>query len=287
MTMIQRIRFFDDSSSCVSHFEKAHWAKKVMSNIQSYGTLAYYVLNKVSLIFRGVEAEMSPFKNSGNNGFSKKRLIVCIHGLNNNPSQFKKIVDELQKKELPETDIYIPAVLKKGCAKLDEMAMPIVEEIAKWAKTKGDKELVLIGISNGGRIAKAVEAKLLKSEQTGTIKKLQVISIVGANKGSTLANLANKLKMSWLLAANISKEMPTDSESCMKLHEDWIAGLKNSPDLKRDYTFIASPHDWQVPNYDSTLLEVAEHKVRYALVPGHGHNSIVDASARAIAELIN
>lgn len=31
---------------------------------------------------------------------------------------------------------------------------------------------------------------------------------------------------------------------------------------------------------------VAKHKVRYALVPGHGHYSIVDASAKAVAEII-
>lgn len=286
MSIIHGIRFFDDSSSCIAHFEKAHWTQKAVSNIQSYRTLALHVLHKINLLFYGAEAVMHPFTKSGSNGFSKKRLIVCIHGLNNNPSQFKTIVNELQKKNLPETDIFIPSVLKKGRAKLDEMAMPIVEKIAKWAKTKGNKELVLVGISNGGRISRAVEAELSKSENRGNITRLRVISIVGACRGSTLANLANKLRVSWLLPENISKEMPTDSNRGTKLHQDWVASLENTPDLERDYTFIASPHDWQVPNYDSTLSEVAKHNARYALVPGHGHNSIVDASARVVAEVI-
>lgn len=69
----------------------------------------------------------------------------------------------MQKKDLSETDIFIPRVLQKGNAKLDEMVKPIVEEIVKWAKT-GKKELVLVGISNGERISRAIEAELSKLE---------------------------------------------------------------------------------------------------------------------------
>lgn len=281
---IQGVKFFDNAFSCISHFEKIHWTKKAISLIQSFGTLFIYALNKISLVLYRVDAQMDPLTNASIKSLSKKRLVVCVHGLNNNPTQFKKIVDEMQKKELSETDIFIPRVVQKGNAKLDEMVKPIFEEIAKWAKTSDEKELVLVGISNGGRIARAIEAEIAKSGSNANIKKLRFISIVGACKGSSLVNFANKVGLSWLMSKNISEEMPTHSNRNQRLDQDWVEGLSNGP--TREYTFIASPHDWQVTNYDSSLMTVDKKNARYAIVPGHGHNSIVNAVAKTVAEVI-
>lgn len=278
---IQGVKFFDHASSCVAHFEKTHWSKKAISLIQSFGTLLFYALNKISLALRRMDAQMEPFTNSDNKGFFNKKLIVCIHGLNSNPSQFKEIIDEMQKKELSETDIFIPRVLQKGNAKLDEMVKPIFEEIVKWSKTCGEKELVLVGVSNGGRISRAIEAELSKSPIN--IQKLRFVSIVGACRGSSLVNLANKIGLSCLISKNISEEMPKDSLRNQRLDQEWTNGLSKGP--TREYTFIASPHDWQVTNYDSSLMEVRGQRARYAIVPGHGHNSIVNAVAKSVAEI--
>lgn len=283
---IHGIDFFVNRSSCISHFENASLSKRAISFIKSCATFFAYVLHTISLVFRRVEAQMQAFATIDRDRPPKKRLVVCLHGLNNNPSQFKTIVDSMQQKGLDETDIFIPKVLQKGNAKLDEMVKPILEEISRWAKTPGDRELVLVGISNGGRISRAIEAELTKSNGWGSIKKCKAISIVGANKGSSLVNFAKKLGLSCLLQKNISEEMPTDSESIVKLNKDWTEGLKNSPEVARDHTYIASPHDWQVPNYESTLPELNNLKVRYAIVPGHGHNSIVNAVAKAVADII-
>ncbi len=281
---IQGIKFYDNPQSCISHFEKTHWTKKIISLIQSFGTLLFFALNKISLFLYRIDAQMDPLTNTSSRVLSKKRLIVCVHGLNDNPSQFKKIVDEMQKRELTETDIYIPRVLQKGNAKLDEMIKPVFEEIEKWAKTSGEKELVLVGISNGGRISRAIEAEIAKSESNANIKKLRFVSIVGACKGSSLVNLANKIGLSWLISKNISKEMPIDSKRNQRLNKDWMEGLSKGP--TREYTFIASPHDWQVTNYDSSLMEANGQKALYAIVPSHGHNSIVNAVAKTVAEII-
>lgn len=281
---VQGIKFFDNAPACISDFEKIHWTKKAISLIQSFGTLFVYGLNKIGLALNRVDVEMDSLTNANTKGLSKKRLVVCIHGLNNNPTQFKKIIDELQKKELSETDIFVPHVLQKGNAKLDEMISPVFEEIAKWAQTSGEKELVLIGISNGGRIARAIEAEIAKSQSGENIKKLRFVSIVGACKGSSLVNLANKVGLSWLMSKNISEEMPTTSKRNQQLNEDWMNGLSSGP--TREYTFIASPHDWQVTNYDSSLMEVGDKTARYAIVLNHGHNSIVNAVAKSVAEII-
>jgi hypothetical protein len=211
--------------------------------------------------------------------------------LNSKPSQFKKIVDEMQKKGFATEEFFIPRVLEKGNAELDEMVRPIVEEIEKWAQTPGDKELILVGISNGGRISRAIEVEIAKSESYSNIKTLRFVSIVGACKGSYLVNLAKRVGLSpWVMSKKISEEMATDSPRIKRLNQEWTDGLSKGP--LRDYTFIASPHDWQVTNYDSALVEIdnlAETKVqctRYAIVQGHGHNSIVNAVAESVAEIV-
>ncbi len=281
---ISGVKFFDNTQSCISNFQKTSWIKKAISFIQSFGALLVYALNKMSLSVRRVDAKMDPLTKVDTRELSKKRLVVCVHGLNNNPTQFKKIVDAMQEKDLSETDIFIPRVLQKGNAKLDEMVKPIFDEIVKWAQTSDEKELVLVGVSNGGRIARAIEAEIAKSEINVNINKLRFVSIVGACKGSSLVNFANKVGLSCVMSKNISEEMATTSKRNEQLNEEWTNALSNAP--KRKYTFIASPHDWQVTNYDSTLMEVNGQNASYAIVTGHGHNSIVNAVASVVSELI-
>jgi len=279
---VQDIQFFNNPSSCISHFEKTFWTKKAVSLIESFGSLFMYALNKMHLVGHRVELQMNPWIHA--KGFSKKKLIVCIHGLNNNPSQFKYILDEVQKKGFSETDLFIPHVLQGGNAKLDEMVKPIFKEIANWAKTPGEKELVLVGISNGGRIARAIEVELAKPENHGNIKRLRFVSIVGACRGSSLVNLANKVGLSFLMSKNIAEEMPVGSLRNQKLDREWMQGLAHGP--IREYTFFASPHDWQVTNYDSSLMEIPNQNARYAIIDGHGHNSIVHAVSKTVAEIV-
>lgn len=280
-SVIQGLQFFDSSSACIAHYQKNSWIKKSVYFIQSIVNALIYLIYKIGLILRRVEHQMAPLIETAHRTLSKKKLVVCLHGLNNNPSQFKSIVDELQKKDLSEMDIFVPRVLNKGNAKLDELVKPIFKEIAKWDSTPGEKELVLISISNGGRISRETEVMIAKSPNN--IKKIHVISIVSAGKGSSLVNLANKIGLHWLVSKSISEEMPTDSQRTLDLDRDWKKALKDSHGISREYTFIASPHDLAVPNKESTLPEVDGHKARYALVPGHGHNSIVNAVAKIVS----
>jgi hypothetical protein len=281
---VRGIKFFNNASTCISHFEKSHWLDRVISLITSYVTLFNYVLEKIALVWNRVENQMNSLSEISSENQSKKKLIICIHGLNNNPSQFKKIYEELKQKDLTDTAIYIPKVLEKGNAKLDKMAQAIFTEIQKWANQSGDKELVLVGVSNGGRISRQIETLIAKAENQMNVKKLNFISIVGACKGSALVNLANRLGLSFLMSKNISEEMPTQSERNLRLDQDWKNGLNSK--IERSYTFIASPHDWQVTNYDSSLMEVQNSsKANYAIIPGHGHNSIVNAIAGVVAEI--
>lgn len=279
MSTIEGLQFFESAQECQTDRWQAPLLAKAISLIQSYGRFFTYFADKTyQTLTYTVDAQMTDPVS-----LSQKKLVVCLHGLNNNPRQFKQILKEMGNPA--DTDIYIPYILDKGNGPLDDMVQPIFDKIAEWAKTDGDKELVLVGISNGGRVARAIEARL-KEENTGNIKKLRFVSIVGACRGSSLATLAQRLHLSWLMRKNISAEMPTNSDRIQKLNAKWTKRLDNT-NLQREYYFIASPHDWHVPNYDSTLMEVPKKfPAHYAIATGHGHNSIVNGSAKAIAKII-
>ncbi len=288
-----RVTFFESPLECISQFEAMPWTKKAISFIRSIGTLLTYVWNKVLWSLQGLQSQISPYMQPPVEGFSKKKLIVCLHGLNDHPFQFKRILDEIQTQtEFLHAHVYIPSILQKGHAKLDIMAAPIFAEIQKWAEKEGEKELILVGISNGGRIARAIEVELAKSREIGNIKSLKFISIVGACQGSSLVNLAHRLHLSWLLSKNIAEEMPLHSPRNKQLNDDLMLNGNGFPfsRLSRNYIFIASPHDWQVPDYASTLMPLPSddqtHRARYAIIPNHGHLSIVNAIPKTIAKII-
>ena len=281
---IKGVNFFETPHACISNYNDKPRRHKVLSFIKSCWTLIAYYPSKVRESLGKAGKVVSPYI-TPEGPLTKERLVVCLHGRNNHPVQFKKMISIFKNKDLSNTEIYAPHILQKGNAKLDEMVEPIFEEIRKWAEQEGDKELVLVGISNGGRVARALEAKLMNSECKDHIKKLKFVSIVGANKGSSLVNIANKCHLAWLIGKNTADEMPVDSDRHTILEQDIQTGEKSCP-FDKEYTFIASPHDWLVPNYSSTLLEKNNYQARYAIVPNHGHCSIVDKVSEAVAEII-
>lgn len=277
-TTIQGVQFFSHRAACISHFNTSHWSKRVVSFIQSCGTLLLHAIYKISLLIGRSEGQTGASKS-----LERRKLVVCIHGLNDNPRQFNKILHEIRKRNPTETDIFAPSVHQKGRCKLDEATTPICKEIQKWAAKSGAKELVLVGISNGARIARAVEAHLIKNHASGNITTLRSISIVGAWKGSSLAGRVPQ----FFLPQDIAEEMPTNSERTARLNREWKESQQAASHIRRHYTFIASPHDWQVPNFSSTLADVENQPAQFALVPGHGHLSIVNAVAGCIAEIVH
>jgi dienelactone hydrolase len=281
-TTIDGITFFDNAKECIAHFENASWSTRTLSFIQSFGTLFLHSFHKIIRpLLRGTTQQM-PCATETIDDLAKQKLVVCLHGLNNSPLQYKKIINKALKHNPSETTFFCPKILQQGNAKLDEMAQPIFEQISQWSKTGGEKELVLVGISNGGRIARAIEAKLLEKGNCGNIKKFRFVSVAGACKGSSLADLAHKFHLSWVMKKHISKEMPVSSKRNARLNKD----LAQPAPFSRSYTFIAAPHDWEVPNYTSTLMDAPGVQARYAIVPGQGHRSVEIRAAKAVAAII-
>jgi hypothetical protein len=283
--LIANVQFFSNRCDCISNYRKSTLNDKTLSFITSYVTFIQYLYSKVLSLNDDSDRIMKKYIH---NIPTKNNLIVCFHGLNSHPIQFKRIIDELEKSNLSNFDIYIPKIIQRGNGKLDDMIQPIFEVISEWAKSDGDKQLILIGTSNGGRIGRAIEAKLTSNlDNLGNIKKIKSIYIVGACKGSSLADLGHNLHLSFLMTQNIKDEMPTNSRRSKQLNQEWENGFQICPDLERDYTFIASPHDIHVPNFDSTLMKVPSNiNARYAIIKGQGHMSIVDTSSKIVSEIV-
>lgn len=279
---VEGVTFFSNPDDCVKDFEQS-WAYKTLSAIYSWGTtLAYLIDKRISAIFGW--AGLDPSVNTGNKELLKNRAIVCLTGLNSTSMQYKKIVPEILKEDLSDTDLLVPPVLEQGNGKLTRVTDDIFNRIQPWASSDGDKELVLVGISNGGRIARDLVVEIAKIENLH-IKKIHFVSIVGACKGSETINKVNELGWKCLVSKNIAEEMPVGSARNQELDSAWDKAIKsNKFELK--CTFIASPHDWHVPNYSSTLMEVPGVEARYALVPGHGHLSIVYAVGKVVAKVV-
>ncbi len=283
------VELFNDRAACIQNFIDTPPVQKTKDFVQSFFNLLTY---KTASLRAFPDAEIESLTQLSKEDLSKKRLIVCIHGLCGAPHEFKVALDALKSKDLPDTAIYIPYVPNKGKDRLDEMADEIFKSIGAWASAEGDrKELVLIGVSNGARISRAIETKLTE-ENRGKIEALRVVSVVGARRGSSLVNLACRFgfawAVSWVIYKPIVEEMPMDSERNRQLDENWNRWIKTgAKDLKCDFTFLASAFDAHVPDHASSLPLMPENiKARYGIISDHGHFTAIDGAASTIADLL-
>ncbi|MDP1881000.1 MAG: hypothetical protein Q8K60_08690 [Parachlamydiaceae bacterium] len=287
--IIETISFYNTPELCKNAYKKLSCLKKILSCIQSYGTLFLYALNRIYVKISTNKNWADPYSIK-NLTFQKNKLVVCLHGLNNSPIQFKKIINELEQVKDKDIEICAPEILQNGNAKLDDMVKPIFKMIKSWAATPGEKELILVGISNGARIERGVEAKIRnsKNENLNQINRIRFISIVGANQGSSLAKWADDHYLGWVMSKNIRNEMPEGSDRNIDLNDKMSLGYGGDYRPNTKYFFIASPHDWQVPNTSSTLMDGFPETIdtNYAIVQGHGHNSIVNAVSNTVVSII-
>jgi len=301
------VSYFTTPKECIKYAESKPWIKKALYYIQSFGTLFLYSIDRTKLAFKKIDKDKSLAPYMNKQEFTKRRLIVCLHGLNNSPRQFNRILAELKKYDLSETDIYIPKILDKGNASQSEMVEDSYAEILKWSQLKGEnKKLSFLTVSNGAKIGNGIIAKLMNDDNFGKFatpnnwvwgKKLAIenkitinfVSIVGANFGSSLVDLAKRLHLSWILSKNIAAEMGTKSNCIRNIREKLQTEKAKNCQFKINSYYFASTCDWQVNNYSSTLPEPlvthANRRFFYAIIPGHGHNSIVNKIAKSVAAI--
>lgn len=285
---IQASDLTSNRDQCLAHFRSISLSKKVCLFFESSWNSLLFMIKKIICILKKANTEVEHLTRA-NREFSKDKLIICLHGLNSAPFRLKPVIDQLQQRpQADQADIFVPYVLEKGNATLDRLADQIEPVIRAWASAHPGGELVLIGTSNGSRIAQAVDARLKHGDLS--LRQITSISISGACRGSKTANLAKKvskcLPKSLLASPVIKEEMPVGSPRNQQLKREWEETVKHPCAIPRKYTFIAASGDWTVPNHSSTLMKVPRRiPATYGFAYGHSHSSAVAASAQLISEI--
>jgi hypothetical protein len=267
------------------------------------------------------------------NTFDNYRLVVCLHGLHGHPVNFSDFLQCLQKhysennKHLLPPTLYIPK-LDSHKKKMNDIIRPLVQHLVQWIQLvppsspspseeeqqqqqqqqqvlnerqlsqmgKKKKEIVIIGVSNGARLGRALMARLVSLHfyELQQLGRIRFISIVGACRGSSMIPLVKQLggvDLSWLFFnKTVVDELAPNSNSLQELEKAWQEAMTWMQYFERDYVFFGAAHDWEIPNYDSTLMSMDNTSrkenmlARYVVIPGHGHLS---ACAHVTRDLVN
>lgn len=202
------------------------------------------------------------------NGCSS-RLIVLIHGLNSSPLCWTKYIQKLFECE-KSTSYFIPYVYKKGYCKLKKASQPIFNVIKNYADQYPHNPIILVGHSNGARIAQYIERKL-------EAKNVKLISIAGPHFGSKLVNWITYLHLnSWFgLSASMTNELKYNSEWVNRKLIKWQKNSVRNEDNSVKRIFFASADDLRIfPNDTSFPILPSS---TYILIGGESHVTIVDA----------
>jgi len=191
-----------------------------------------------------------------------KKLVVFIHGLKSSPLVWTKYLNEIVENQKPTTTIFAPVVKDTGCCKLKEAALPILTAVENYVEKYPDNKVILIGYSNGARVAGFVERKL-------NAKETRLISIAGSFKGTKLIDdllPAPLLKNTLGIPSSLNEEWMFSSD----WHEKQINKWRNRAHLESiSRVFIASADDFciyphtssfpSLPNSEYWLLSSASH----------------------------
>jgi triacylglycerol esterase/lipase EstA (alpha/beta hydrolase family) len=203
------------------------------------------------------------------NGEDSSQLIVLIHGLNSSPLCWSKYIQKLSECK-KSTSYFAPYVYKKGYCKLKKASQPIFEVIQKYAHQHPHNPIILVGHSNGARIAQYIERNL-------DAKNITLVSIAGPHLGSKLVNWTTFLSLNSSLGISdsMANELMYNSEWAKRKLIKWQKNSVEHVDKVGKRIFIASADDLRIfPN--STSFPNLPNST-YLLISGESHVTIVDA----------
>lgn len=205
-----------------------------------------------------------------------KALVVLLHGLFGSPCIWYRQQDLL--KQCEGIDVYAAPVYKRGNCSLEDAAMRIQKVIENY-RTKHPNPIILIGNSNGARVAARVYIDLMKKQESSPNKyHLHLSLIAGALQGCrTIDCLSDCCLTRFLLDPALRKELRSDSLHCQKL----LQAFKRS--IKRHNTsveFYATLDDTVIPRTHSSCPIVVSSTAQVYLRETESHNSITAAVAK-------
>lgn len=237
--------------------------QKSFALLQEFGPMAYTAYHRclewktLNPAYADLSEELPEWKEESSH------LYVLIHGLGGHPSAWNGYMKDIEENN-PQADLLVPHVSKRGNCSLEEAAEPILKAIQDYAKTFPKNPVILIGTSNGGRIAAHLSSLLQKE-----VERLKVCSIAGVFFGTEVIDLLNKF--SWIsqlfYCKDILEDLSFGSEQAQKMLED----LKETT---HSFHFWATHDDTRVLPVSSCLPKIEQ--AEYQVLTSVDHTRIVD-----------
>lgn len=204
----------------------------------------------------------APLDNSVGRG-----LVVLLHGLHGHVIIMERLQTMFTKKGF---DVCAPRMFAHQLG-LEQCGSQVMMLISPYLKKFGESTPVaFIGLSNGGRVACALEVKMREAHPTTPV---MISSIAGVIGGTMLVNRADSLLRLIRLSSKVRKELMFNSSVSQRLISDMIQPL--GPDMRRKFVFYATPQDQLVFPMSSSLPPIDKGE-EHIIVQGCGHLSIMD-----------
>lgn len=187
------------------------------------------------------------------------KIVIMLHGMNGAPSQFKFHVEELERRD-PQIKFFIPFILNRGMASPEECGDLILSQI----KVKPNMKIVIVGISNGGRIGMYLYSKFAEHGID-----LYLTTLGSPIKGTMTADLMIKTKLYWL--SNYKWEILSQLGFNSETNQNLIKACEQIEGFNEKTLFYVSRNDMIIYPYNCGFLEGHEYKLK----DGFGHNSLV------------
>lgn len=118
-------------------------------------------------------------KGKGNN-----TLFVILHGINEKEMTFRIYLSHICAGIPDRVDVYAPMIKQHHNGRLFSYSSKVLEEVGRWKEEHRDGNIVLLGLSNGGRIASYIESRLDEPR----VDKIKVITVGSPLKGTDVLN---------------------------------------------------------------------------------------------------
>lgn len=260
-------RIIDFSLASVKEF-KNRWYRQ-------YNPLRVNVHN----LFPALQANSNTYDIDVKQWQNSTKLVVLIHGLNSSPLAWTSYLEEKPKLG-DNVSWFVPFVNKKGYCKCKEAARPILEVVQSYANQYPNNPIILVGHSNGARIAAYIEQKL-------DANNIRLISIAGPHYGSKIINWMSALGLTKRLGipAEMVEELTYQGTWAHKKLIKWREKYKNEPTKTNvDHVFFASLDDWRIFPNQTSFPKLPNSS--YHCVSGESHVTIVEAVKERVLSYI-
>ncbi len=200
---------------------------------------------------------------------TSSKLIVLIHGLNSSLLAWTEYLTAIKRRE-PDASCFVPFVLDRGYCPLEDAAVPILRVVQDYVHQYPDNPVIIIGHSNGGRIAAHIEQELEAVD-------VRLVSISAPHGGCKIVNWLTRFGLCALFGLHpaMVRELTYGGPWVSASVDRWQRMARNENRTRVTRCFFASCDDWRVFPYETSFPILPNST--YRLVSGESHVTIIDA----------